>query len=544
MTETLRRAASAPPLPVPGHRPPAAPAQVSFRHLTYHYPGTGSPALADIDIELGTGLTVVAGDSGSGKSSLLRVLNGLVPHFHGGRIRGDAVVCGMHVVRARTRQLARHVAFVFQDPESQFVYGTVQREVAFGPENLGLPAGEIAARVDEALATLGIEQLRLRAIATLSGGERQRVALASALAMRPSILALDEPTSQLDPGGSDAFLDACLGLAAGGTSLVVAEHRLARLLPAADRFVLMDHGSISVAGTAREVASQLRHPPQVVELARRLGWDPAPLTVVEAEGRAPRLARPPRPLAPSGGTVAWETVGLVLRHGDRTVLEGADLAGHAGEVVVLMGDNGSGKTTLLRAIAGLHAPAAGAVRRLLPSGGRVSYLPQDPTALLHRPSLGAEVDLTLSRSGLRGAEAAAERDLILGELGLAGLAGRYPRDLSGGERQRAAIAAILAGSPALALLDEPTRGMDGNARHALAALVRRMRDAGAAVVLATHDSELAGELGDRVIRLDAGLAEDAGPPSRALAAGKPGATQMAQLFPGGPVTVDEVMACL
>ena len=544
MTETLRRPAAPPTPSVAPELTPASPPQVSFGHLTYHYPGTDSPALADIDIDLGAGLTVVAGDSGSGKSSLLRVLNGLVPHFHGGRIRGDATVCGMHVVGARTRQLARQVAFVFQDPESQFVYGTVQREVAFGPENLGLPRAEIAMRVAEALSALGIEQLRLRAIATLSGGERQRVALASALAMRPAILALDEPTSQLDPSGSDAFLDACLGLAADGTSLVIAEHRLARLLPATDRLVLMDRGGISATGAARAVASQLRHPPQVIELARRLGWDPAPLTVAEAARLAPRLVRPPAPPAPSGGAVVWEAAGLVLRHGDRTVLEGADLAGHAGEVVVLMGDNGSGKTTLLRAIAGLHAPTAGAVRRLLPSAGRVSYLPQDPTALLHRPSLGAEVDLTLSRSGLRGAEAAAERDLILGELGLSGLTGCYPRDLSGGERQRAAIAAILAGSPALALLDEPTRGMDGDARHALASLVRRMRDAGASVVVATHDSQLAGELGDRVIRLEAGIAQDAGPPSRALAAGKPAATQMAQLFPGGPVTVDEVMACL
>ena len=538
------------------HRPPPAGASspslaslrsapgISIRRLTYHYPDTNAPALADVDLELGDGMTVVAGDSGSGKSSLLRVLNGLIPHFHGGRIRGEAMVRGISVLRARTRQLAREVGFVFQDPEAQFVYGTVQREVAFGPENLGLRRTEIAGRVDEALAAMEIEHLRLRSISTLSGGERQRVALASALAMRPAILAMDETTSQLDPSGADAFLDACLGLAEAGASLVLAEHRLGRLLPVASQLVLMDQGRLQAAGAPRTLAVRLHHPPQVVELARRLGWDPLPLTLAEATLMAPRLARPARRPAAASGPIAWETSGLALAHRGRTVLDGADIAGRAGEVVVLMGDNGSGKTTLLRALAGLHPPASGAVHRHLSDGDRVAYLPQDPTALLHRPSLAAEVDLTLSRTGLTAAAAEAERDLVLDQLGLADLAARYPRDLSGGERQRAAIAAILAGGPALALLDEPTRGMDGSARQALAALVRRMRQAGAAVVLATHDSELAADLGDRIIRLAAGRARDAGPPVEALAAGRSGATQVAQLYPGGPVTVEAALACL
>jgi energy-coupling factor transport system ATP-binding protein len=519
----------------------AASVEARFEHLTYTYPDAPVAALQDIDLSLESGVTLVAGDSGSGKSTLLRVLNGLVPHFHGGRIRGDAVVGGVSVVGSRTRDLARRVGFVFQDPESQFVRGTVELEVAFGPENLGLPVAEIRARVGEALEQLGIAGMRRRPIATLSGGERQRVALASALAMRPRLLALDEPTSQLDPSAAEAFLRAALELGAHGTSLVIAEHRLTRLLPAANRMVLMEAGAAVGIGPTRALARHLSHPPQLVELARRLGWTATPLTLAEAAPLAPALSRPAPGNQRPAGAVAWEVSGLALRQGAASVIEEISLAGHAGEVVVLMGDNGSGKTTLLRALAGLHPAAAGTVSR---GEGRVTYLPQDPTALLHRPTLGAEVDLTLSRAGLRGAAAAAERDTVLGALGLRGLEPRYPRDLSGGERQRAAIAAILAGGPALALLDEPTRGMDGVARAALATLVRRMRDAGAAVVLATHDSELAADLGDRVVRLQAGDARDAGPPHLALAAGRPGATQLAELYPGGPITVEAVMACL
>ncbi|HEV3233985.1 MAG TPA: ATP-binding cassette domain-containing protein [Candidatus Dormibacteraeota bacterium] len=539
MTETLPR-----PGPEVLATSPRLAAIASFQDLTYHYADSKVPALAGINVDLEPGLTIVAGDSGSGKSSLLRVLNGLIPHFHGGRIRGDAVVCGSSVLTARTRHLARNVGFVFQDPESQFVYGTVEREVAFGPENLGLPRAEIGARVEEVLAALGITHLRRRAIATLSGGERQRVALASALAMRPAILALDEPTSQLDPSGAAAFLSAILELAAGGASLAVTEHRLSRLLPAADHMVLMNSGAVRANGPPRSLASQLSHPPQVVELGRRLGWRPPALTIAEAMLVAPVLARAPERAPAARGSVIWEVQDLCLRHYDQVVLEGASLAGHAGEVVVLMGDNGSGKTTLLRALAGLHPPAAGSVDRELGERGRVSYLPQDPTALLHHPTVRAELDFTLSRAGFRGTEAQAASDAILGALGLSDLASRYPRDLSGGERQRAAIGAILAGSPKLALLDEPTRGMDGSAREALAALVRQLRAAGSSVVLATHDSELAADLADRVVRLDGGRAVDGGPPEQALASGQPGATDIARLYPGGPVSVEGVMACL
>lgn len=437
----------------------------TLNHLTYWYPRAAEPALRDACLTIDAGVTVVAGPSGGGKSTLLRVLNGLVPHFHGGRIAGFAVVAGESVIEVPTRNLARHVGFVFQDPELQTVYGIVDREVAFGLENLGVPSHEMAVRVHEALTAAGIAHLARRAVKTLSGGERQRVALASALAMRPDLIVLDEPTSQLDPDGAAMLLAAARDVADAGRAVVVSEHRLGRLLPRAEALVLVEAGRVT------------RADPHT--------WRPP---------TAP--AAPPRTSAP--GAAAWSLQNVGAAFDGRTVLDGVDLDGRSGEVVALSGPNGGGKTTLLRLIAGVLRPVSGRVERI---PGRIAYLPQNPSALLHRPTIRSEVSMTLDRSGDH-----EPPEAILDELGLLALADRYPRDLSSGERQRAALAAVLAGRPALVLLDEPTRGMDVAARSTLVRLVARLRDQGSAVVLATHDLELRDALADRAVRVADGMA--------------------------------------
>jgi energy-coupling factor transport system ATP-binding protein len=444
-------------------------AVAKLSHLTYSYPGAPAPALRDVCLEIEDGLTVVAGPSGGGKSTLLRVFNGLVPHFHGGRIAGTAEVVGLDAVATPTRHMARSVGFVFQDPELQTVYNVVDREVAFGLENIGLPPRDMAGRVDEALNAAGVSHLMGRTVRTLSGGERQRVALASALAMRPRLVVLDEPTSQLDPEGAAMVLAAVMGMVGQGRHAVVSEHRLDRVLREASGLVIVDGGSVEMADPRR--------------------WRPRP---------AP--ARPPR-RSPVGAD-AWSLERVSAGFDGHLVLDGIDLVGRCGEVVALSGPNGGGKTTLLRLIAGSLAPVTGKVER---RPGRIAYLPQNPTALLHRPTVRDEVNLTLERAG------ESERpEVILDELGLLSVAGRYPRDLSCGERQRAALATVLPGTPCLVLLDEPTRGMDVGARGALVRLVARLRDGGAAIVLATHDAELRSALADRVVRVgDGNVAETA-----------------------------------
>src|SRR5216684_4035545 len=230
-------------------------ALATLTHLSYWYPGGAKPALRDACLRIEHGLTVVAGSSGGGKSTLLRIFNGLVPHFHGGRIAGNAEVMGLDVIATPTRKMARHVGFVFQDPELQTVYNVVDREVAFGLENMAVPGREIASRVEEALHAAGVADLTGQKVRTLSGGERQRVALASAMAMRPDLVVLDEPTSQLDPDGAQMVLAAATNLVDEGRSVIISEHRLDRLLEHAAGVVLVDRGLVTT-GDPREW-----HPP-------------------------------------------------------------------------------------------------------------------------------------------------------------------------------------------------------------------------------------------------------------------------------------------
>lgn len=432
-----------------------------FERLSYWYPNAGTPALNEVGIAVESGLTLVTGSSGSGKSTLLKVLNGLVPNFHGGRIAGRARVMGLPIPGTATSRLASAVGFVFQDPELQSVRRTVERDVAFGLENLRIPRSRMLDRVEWSLSRVGLESLRERPIASLSGGERQRVALAGALAAGPSLLALDEPTSQLDRDGARAIVHACVELRDEGTAVVVAEQRVDRLAHAADRLLEMTAGVV----------------------------DRKTLEALSAPAPARARARPAQ-------EPAFELRAVSASPGSEPVLERVDLAGFRGETVALVGPNGGGKTTLLRVIAGLLRPLSGRAER---RPGRVAYLPQNPSALLYRPTVLEEVELTLRRAG-----DSSSAWPLLDRLGLKEVAGRYPHDLSSGERQRTALAAVLAGRPALALLDEPTRGMDAAARAALIEVIDSLTAAGTCLVIASHDEHLVHAVADRVLRVEAG----------------------------------------
>jgi energy-coupling factor transport system ATP-binding protein len=437
----------------------------------YWYPNASVPSIDGVDLDIGPGITLIAGASGSGKSSLLRVFNGLVPHFHGGTVSGAASVCGHDVLATPTRVLATKVGFVFQDPELQSVYPSVERDVAFGLENIGTPVAVMHRRVGDALERTGIAHLGGRAVATLSGGERQRLALAGVLAMHPRMLILDEPLSQLDDLGARALTTTLVDLANDGIAVVVAEHRFEHLGALPGRSLAVDRGRILDA----PAPEHRQFPGRVI--ARSAGIAAAP--------------------------VAWSLDRVAAGPMREPVLESVCLDGRAGEVVALVGPNGGGKTTLLRTIAGLLMPISGSVHR---APGRVAYLPQNPMALLHRPTVGAEVAWTV-----RGETENAEASALIAELGLLHLADRDPRDLSTGERQRAAIAAVLAGAPQIALLDEPTRGMDGAARDALCNVILRMRNAACSIVLATHDRNLAASVADRTIAVGSGSARELSP---------------------------------
>jgi energy-coupling factor transport system ATP-binding protein len=312
----------------------------------------------------------------------------------------------------------------------------------------------------------------------------------------------------------------------------------------ADSLLLVEGGRVEGPGDPAELAERLASPPALIELARSLAWRPIPISVEAAlaGGFAARAGTPgtglagARPIHRPTGRPAFEVRDLAVGAAREPIASGISFSASEGEVVAVVGANGSGKTTLLRTIAGLLVPISGTVTR---ATDRVAYVPQNPAALLHLPTLRAEVELTARRLGVPDSPAA-----LLEPFGLAALADRYPRDLSSGERQRGALAATLAGRPRLALLDEPTRGMDLRARRSLGAAIRRMRDDGVCVVLATHDVDLAAEVADRAVALEDGRLAELGAPEVAFGAGSNWATQIGRLLPGGPVTVETALAVL
>ncbi len=426
-------------------------ALASVEGLTFAYPGAPS-ALRGVSLELEPGEVVaLLGASGSGKSTLLRALAGLVPHFHGGRFSGRVEVAGLDTRRTRPAELAGTVGTLFQDPEDQVVFTRVESEVAFGLENVGTAPAEIGPRTAEALAAVGAAHLLRRPVAELSGGELQRVCLAAVLALRPRLLLLDEPTSQLDPDGAAAAIELARS---SGAAVVVSEHRPERVLDACDRVVFLEDGRIR-RGPLPEA------------------WLPREADLPAAE--------------PAGEPVCrLEHVSFAYASG-APVLDGASLELGRGEIVALLGPNGSGKTTLGKLAAGLLEPQAGRVVR----SGRACYLSQDPGRYLVAERAEDEVALAVG-GDLRRARRA------LAELGLAEYAGRHPRDLSSGERERLAVAAVLVAEPDLLVLDEPTRGVDPERKDELAALLRAQAQCRATLV-ATNDHLFAAAVADRVV---------------------------------------------
>jgi energy-coupling factor transport system ATP-binding protein len=540
---------------------------ITFEHVSYIYPGATRPALQDVSLQLPEGVfALVVGPSGAGKSTLLRCLNGLVPHFSGGTLQGTLIVDGLNPVQATPQVLSRHVGFVFQDPEAQFVMDRVEDEVAFALENAALPRQEMRVRVEEALDLLDLAPLRGRPLETLSGGERQRVAIAAALALRPRILVLDEPTSQLDPQSAEDVLHALARLNADlGLTIVLVEHRLERVLPFVDHLVcLSESGAVAAAGPPRQILHDLDLVPPLVTVGKALGWHPLPLTIKEgrqfsrewaalrsspASTNKPtnKLTNPPQGRTSQPYLQAQKIEG---GYNGRTVLHSVNLDVWPGEIVALMGRNGSGKTTMLKSIVGLlHLRRGHLVMAGQETNGRdvaeicqwVGYLPQDPNALLFADTVLEELLITLRNHGLE-TQPPIDPQALLEQLGIADKAGAYPRDLSAGERQRVALGAITVTRPGALLLDEPTRGLDYAAKRALAELLRGWRDEGMAILLVTHDVELVAAAADRVMLMSQGDIIAQGDPAQVLGASPLFAPQVARLFPGtGWLTAEDAL---
>ena len=523
--------------------------------LTYRYPDAVSDALRDVDLRVEPGeFVVIAGRSGSGKSTLLRAACGLVPHFHGGRVEGELEVAGLDAGSHGPAELAEVVGLVAQEPETQVVSTTVRAEIELPLELRGVAPAARARAVEEVSLALAIDALLERTTDTLSGGELQRVALAAALATRPRLVLLDEPTSQLDPVAGDELISLLRRLnEEWGVAVLLGEHRLERCLAAADRVIALEAGAISFDGAPNDflewalIADPVLTTPGA-RLLREAGL-PAPASVREARrtlqaaSLTPVVSEPPSEGVVREGrrrrtqaALAFRDVWVELGEGEERTeaVRGLDLRVEPGERVALMGRNGAGKSTVLRAAAGLVEPQRGRIDA--PRG--VALLPQRPGDLFIHERVGDEVRGDAGAASLR-------------RFGLDQLIEADPRDLSGGERQRLALAIVVAGRepeggelPGALLLDEPTRGMDRARKGDLAELALAAAESGSAVVIATHDVEFAATFADRVVLLGRGDVAADGSADELLSGGWYFSSEVARILDGGAITVEAGTAVL
>ncbi|MEU5997178.1 ATP-binding cassette domain-containing protein [Streptomyces sp. NPDC047197] len=555
---------------------------IRFEDVSVTYEGVAEPTVRGVDLAVPEGeLVLLVGPSGVGKSTLLGTVSGLVPHFTGGTLRGRVTVAGRDTRTHKPRELADVVGTVGQDPLSHFVTDTVEDELAYGMESLGLAPDVMRRRVEETLDLLGLADLRDRPIATLSGGQQQRVAIGSVLTPHPQVLVLDEPTSALDPAAAEEVLAVLQRLVHDlGTTVLMAEHRLERVVQYADQVLLLAApGEAPVLGDPAALMAVSPVYPPVVGLGRLAGWSPLPLTVRDARRRAgalrERLAlagagpREETAAAPpaEGPSTRWPGLrrrtktgapeaaaarvsGLAVRRVRVEALRRVDLTVRAGETVALMGRNGAGKSTLLSTLVGLLEPSAGTVRvgGAIPhrTGPRelirhVGLVPQEPRDLLYADTVAAECTAADHDAGAAPGTCRA----LVTEL-LPGIADdTHPRDLSEGQRLTLALAIVLTARPPLLLLDEPTRGLDYAAKARLVTLLRGLAAEGHAIVLATHDVELAAELAHRVAILADGEIVADGPTPEIVVSSPSFAPQTTKILaPQQWLTVTEVRDAL
>ena len=531
---------------------------IAAERFSFWYPGAASPTLCDVDLRVAEGsLCLVTGATGSGKSTLLRAVNGLVPHFTGGHVEGRLTAGGLDPRTTPPREFASTVGVVGQDPLAGFVTDTVEEELAYGMEQQAVPPDVMRRRVEEVLDLLGIAGLRRRALRTLSGGEQQRVALAAVLTTAPRILVLDEPTSALDPGAAEDALAAVLRLVHDlGVTVLAAEHRLERVVEYADELAVVADGRIRHGAPAELMVDAPLAPP-VVELGRLAGWRPLPLSVRDARRRAGDLrdrlpAGPPRyRTAPGDPADGLRARGVTVRYGGVVAVREVDLDVAPGQVVALMGRNGSGKSSLLWALQGSGPRTGGTVEvrghdpRSLPrreAAMTVALVPQSGADLLYAATVAEELDTADAAAGATPGTARALLTRLAGEE-IDDAA--HPRDLSEGQRLALVLALQLALDPPVLLLDEPTRGLDYRAKDRLAEVLRHRAEAGAAIVVATHDVEFVAGAADRVMVLADGAVVTDDTTAAALTGSMVFAPQVAKvLAPRQWLTVDAVAGAL
>ncbi|KAF5060960.1 putative HMP/thiamine import ATP-binding protein YkoD [anaerobic digester metagenome] len=473
---------------------------IGLEDYSYTYPGRSEPALNGVTLHIRRGeVLLVTGPTGAGKTTLCLAASGILRHEFGGTSTGRAILMGRPVEEyADLSGIGRHVGVVFDDPEAQLIFTTVEEEIASGLEGIDLPREELIARMEHVLELTATADLRERAPHTLSGGQKQRVAIAATLALGTEILVLDEPTSELDEEGTQMLFRIIERLRAEGKTVLLVEHKLDALFTLADRMVFLEGGRILAEGTPDElllderVRSVLHTTPNTPSFCRAQpdhgsgrGSSPNPLISID---------------------------GLIHDYGGVTALNGLNLEIDAGTLVAIIGDNGSGKTTLIKHLVGLLKPTHGRVvvgghdtsaETITGMARHVGLVFQNPDTMLFEETVEREVAFGPTNLGMDDVQGRVDR--ALSEVGLLSHRNDYPRSLSRGERQRLAVACILAMAPEVIVLDEPTTGLDAAESARVMALASRLRDEGRTIVMVTHNMRIVEDYADRIVLLEHGI---------------------------------------
>lgn len=527
---------------------------IELDDVAVQYADADRAVLHGVDLRVDEGeLALVVGTTGVGKSTLLGTVNGLVPHFTGGHLAGRVRIGGIDTRTHPPRELADVVGHVSQDPLAGFVTDTVEDELAYGMEQLAVPQDIMRKRVEEVLDLLGIAELRRRALRALSGGQQQRVAIGALLTAHPKVLVLDEPTSALDPTAAEDVLATITRLVHDlGTTVVLAEHRVERVVQYADQVIHLAGQARVESGVPAEMMRRTTIAPPVVELGRLRGWDPLPLSVRDARRAARDLREelagtaPPAVQRRAPGDVALRAKGVVVRHGRVLAVDRVDVVLHEGSVTALMGRNGAGKSSLLWALQGSLRRHAGSVdvggrdpSRLSPDEARalVGLVPQSAADILYLASVAEECAAADAEAGAPAGTCRALLDRVV-----AGIPDeRHPRDLSEGQRLALVLAVQLTADPPVMLLDEPTRGLDYAAKSALTGALSDLAARGRSVVVATHDVEFVAGVADRVVVMAEGEVIADGPTADIVAGSPSFAPQVAKVMAPQPwLTVGQV----
>ena len=515
---------------------------IKFQNVSLIYPTSQKTILDKLNFEIGEGeFVLIIGETGIGKSSVLRLINGLVPHHTGGILAGNVEVGGYSTRNVRPGELAELIGIVGQNPINGFVTDVVEDELAFSMESLNLPNEVMRKRIEEVLDLLSLAPIRDRKIATLSGGEQQRVAIAAAMVLHPKILVLDEPTSALDPVAAEEVLAILQRLVHDlGITVIIAEHRLERVIGYVDSVIEIGADGNTRIGKPDEILKDSKIAPPIVKLARALKLPKISLSVRDLRKETDSVRENGAEVSQRHEVLGRELIktdSLSVAYGNKVALSPINLGIRAGEIVALMGRNGAGKSSLIKSLLGV-VEFKGSIKKHI---NKIGYIPQDANDLLYHHSVKNECEQTDSDHSL----ALGTTFKLLNKLVPNIKADSHPRDLSEGQRLALVLAIVLAPNPELLILDEPTRGLDYSAKELLIRELVARSEKGVAVLIATHDVELVAELATRIVILaDGDLVAD-GPALEVLFASPAFAPQVTKVMsPRKWLTVSDVLKAI